>query len=336
MSSANNRLENQAIPKIVEGRVWPAVLLAVSALCEAGTGPGLQSLHATGGGCGLTLTFGSLFSGIGGLDLGLERSGLKCVFQVEIDSYCRAILTKHWPKVRRHGDIKTFPKTSAKNWKADVIVGGFPCTDISVAGKRKGFATGTRDSGRKCSECWLYYDQSLSLWRTPQGSLLQFVKRVNSLLLPQLVGYSGSYPRSATMRNTKLFRHVPLVPRISGIGCLLSPTLRATEVDSGAYQRDKGQRGKERLTLKGMVAVHTPILQATAEDRGMAHPPTLRASDHYSRSGMLPSRAATNRKTGYLSEMLPTLIKSSDYRSGLESEATQGKNSRPLRSRVQL
>lgn len=47
------------------------------------------------------MTFGSLFAGIGGFDLGFERAGLECRWQVEIDPYCRRVLAKHWPDVRR-------------------------------------------------------------------------------------------------------------------------------------------------------------------------------------------------------------------------------------------
>lgn len=82
----------------------------------------------------MVLTFGSLFSGIGGLDLGLERAGLRCVWQVEINDYCRRVLAKHWPNVRRHDDVKTFPPQEGA-WSCDLIVGGFPCQPVSVAGK---------------------------------------------------------------------------------------------------------------------------------------------------------------------------------------------------------
>ena len=52
------------------------------------------------------LTFISLFAGIGGIDLGLERAGMRCVAQVEIDDYCTKVLAKHWPSVPRFRDVR--------------------------------------------------------------------------------------------------------------------------------------------------------------------------------------------------------------------------------------
>jgi DNA (cytosine-5)-methyltransferase 1 len=84
------------------------------------------------------MTFGSLFAGIGGFDLGLERAGMVCKWQVEIDPFCNKVLAKHWPGVKRYGDIKTVGKHNLE--PIDLICGGFPCQDISSAGKRKGLA----------------------------------------------------------------------------------------------------------------------------------------------------------------------------------------------------
>ena len=83
-------------------------------------------------------TFGSLFAGIGGIDLGLERCGLVCKWQVEIDPYCQKVLAKHWPNVPRHDDVKTFPPDESTTWQVDMVTAGFPCQDISLAGEGKG------------------------------------------------------------------------------------------------------------------------------------------------------------------------------------------------------
>jgi DNA (cytosine-5)-methyltransferase 1 len=83
-----------------------------------------------------TLTFGSLFAGIGGFDLGLERAGWECRWQVEIDERKRGVLARHWPAAPRFGDITTVE--AADLFPVDLIAGGFPCQDISHAGRRAG------------------------------------------------------------------------------------------------------------------------------------------------------------------------------------------------------
>jgi len=83
-----------------------------------------------------------LFSGIGGFSLGLERAGMQTVAFCEIEPYCQAVLKKHWPDVPIYSDIRTLTgDTLARDGIAvDVICGGFPCQDISDAGKRAGIA----------------------------------------------------------------------------------------------------------------------------------------------------------------------------------------------------
>lgn len=84
----------------------------------------------------LEITFGSLFAGIGGFDLGFERAGMVCKWQVEINDYANRVLKKHWPNVHRERDIR---ECGVHNLEpVDVICGGFPCQDISYAGQGAG------------------------------------------------------------------------------------------------------------------------------------------------------------------------------------------------------
>jgi DNA (cytosine-5)-methyltransferase 1 len=82
------------------------------------------------------LTHGSLFAGIGGFDLGFERAGIKTVWQVEIDPFCRAVLERHFPDARRYQNIKRVKRLQP----VDIVGGGFPCQPVSLAGKRRGSA----------------------------------------------------------------------------------------------------------------------------------------------------------------------------------------------------
>ena len=84
------------------------------------------------------LTVGSLFSGIGGLELGLERAGMSTIWQSEIDPFASRVLAKHWPDVPNLGDITQIDWSDVE--RPDLICGGYPCQPFSVAGKRKGQA----------------------------------------------------------------------------------------------------------------------------------------------------------------------------------------------------
>ena len=84
------------------------------------------------------LTHGSLFSGIGGIELGLEWAGFKTTWQVEIDDFCNQVLAKRWPNVPKFLDVKSVGKHNLT--PVNLISGGFPCQDLSVGagGKERG------------------------------------------------------------------------------------------------------------------------------------------------------------------------------------------------------
>jgi len=81
-------------------------------------------------------TFGSLFAGVGGFDLGMESAGWNCQWQVEWDKHCQSVLRKHWPAVPKYFDIKDVD--GSKLTPVDCIVFGSPCQDLSIAGKGGG------------------------------------------------------------------------------------------------------------------------------------------------------------------------------------------------------
>lgn len=89
-----------------------------------------------------------LFSGIGGFSLGLERTGgFETVAFCEIEPFPRAVLKKHWPEVPCYEDVRTLTADQLVRdgiGRVDVITGGFPCQDLSVAGKKAGVGVGTR------------------------------------------------------------------------------------------------------------------------------------------------------------------------------------------------
>ena len=125
-----------------------------------------------------TVTFGSLFAGIGGIDLGLERTGrYRCRWQVENNSFCQQILAKHWPDVPRYEDIRTLDFTTVP--PVDVLVGGFPCQDLSVAGRKKGIKKNETRSG-----LWYEFDRAICEIK-PRGVL---VENVQGLLAPHALG----------------------------------------------------------------------------------------------------------------------------------------------------
>jgi DNA (cytosine-5)-methyltransferase 1 len=129
------------------------------------------------------LTHGSLFTGIGGFDLGFERAGFKTVWQVEIEAFPQAVLKTHWPKVQRYADVRKVGKRNLA--RVDVITAGVPCQDVSVAGKRRGLA-GERTGLfyqfarilRELRPAWFVFENVPGLLSSNRGRDLAEVQRV--------------------------------------------------------------------------------------------------------------------------------------------------------------
>lgn len=124
------------------------------------------------------LTVGSLFTGIGGIDLGLEKTGkFEVIWQSEVDPFCNDLLEKRWPGVERYGDIAGIPESARK---PNVLCGGFPCQPVSTANpKRRG----------KADERWLWPDFFECIRR--MGPDYVIVENVRGLLQGGLDGILG-------------------------------------------------------------------------------------------------------------------------------------------------
>ena len=86
----------------------------------------------------------SLFSGVGGFDLGLEAASMKTIYQCELDKHARTILDRHWPEVPKWDDVSTLTAEEILRHgrNPDVVAWGSPCQDLSLAGKRAGLSGG--------------------------------------------------------------------------------------------------------------------------------------------------------------------------------------------------
>ena len=122
----------------------------------------------------------SLFSGVGGFDLGLENAGMKTIYQCEWDKHANTILERHWPTVPRWGDISTLTAQEIlrHGTPPDVVAWGSPCQDLSVAGKRAGlegersglFHEGIRIINELRKETNNEYPR-ISIWENVAGAL---------------------------------------------------------------------------------------------------------------------------------------------------------------------
>lgn len=133
----------------------------------------------------------SLFSGVGGMDLGLERAGHEIVAMCEIDRHARGVLAYHWPNIPLHEDVTTLDGSQYRG-SVDVVSGGSPCQDLSVAGRRKGL-DGAR-SGLFWHQCRIADECAAPwfLWENVPGALSS---NMGADFAAVLWGITGAYPR---------------------------------------------------------------------------------------------------------------------------------------------
>lgn len=135
------------------------------------------------------MNVGSLFSGIGGIEIGFEREGFKTEWFIENNLYCQTILKKQFPGTIIYGDITKI--NFADLPRVDILTGGFPCQDISQAGKGIGI-TGSRSS------LWKYYCEAIRTIR-PKYAVIENVsmlaRRGLNVVLSDLakIGYDAEW-----------------------------------------------------------------------------------------------------------------------------------------------
>lgn len=123
------------------------------------------------------MKIGSLFSGYGGLDMGVQSAiGGNVAWHVEFDKAPSAILNYHWPDIPNYGDIRSVDWSSVP--PVDVLTGGFPCQDVSLAGRRAGLTSGTR------SGLWSEYARAIDVLRPS----LVVIENVRGLLSAEASG----------------------------------------------------------------------------------------------------------------------------------------------------
>ena len=171
------------------------------------------------------LKVGSLFSGIGGIELGLERSGgFSTQWHVEIESFPSAILAKHWPAAQLFGDVKDFPPESHK-LNVDMVIGGFPCCDVSNAMTAQMAPQGL--AGKK-SGLWYQYARILGILK-PRWSLIENVGVLNVRGLLNVlsdlnrIGYDAEWATlsAAAFGRLHLRKRVFIVAALRGSGAMI-------------------------------------------------------------------------------------------------------------------
>ena len=238
-----------------------------------------------------------LFSGVGLFSLGLKRAGFQTIAFVEISPWCRKILRRHWPNARIYNDVQfvTQARLAADGIRPDIVCGGFPCQDISVAGYGEGLA-GAR------SGLWWDFARIID-GVTPPGSSS---KTSRPFVLADWIACSGASLRSGMMLCGTVFPLPPLAPLTGGTASGLLPTPRAEGHDA---------MGKDASRSLIVAARNWPT-------------PTARCHTGPSATETrLAGKCGPDLQTAVRTWATQT---ARDWRSGKVSQTTLDRNSRPL------
>lgn len=197
-----------------------------------------------------------LFSGIGGFSLGLERTGgFETVAFCEIEKYPQKVLAKHWPGVPIYEDVKELTKKQLDTdgiTGIDVITGGFPCQDLSVAGKQEGIEAGR--SGLWSELCRIISDIR------PRYAIVENVTALISGDNGRWFGkFLETWPRSGMTVNGTAYR-------------LQNSARTITEIGSGLLPTPGARDGKDLSTTTAYLAArerHTPSLATVLLKAGL-------------------------------------------------------------------
>jgi len=196
----------------------------------------------------MTIRYLSLFSGIGGFDLGFDRAGMECAGQVEYDAAARSVLKRHWQDVPRMNDVREVQ--GYEFGTVNLICGGFPCQDVSVAGRRAGLA-GER------SGLWFEFHRIIDAAK-PRTVVIENVPGLLSsnggrdfaVILRGLVecGYGVAW----RILDAQYFGVAQPRRRIFIVGSLGNGTAASAIFDDASIERDKATAGiKEREDYPG-------------------------------------------------------------------------------------
>lgn len=173
-----------------------------------------------------------LFSGIGGFSLGLERTGgFETVAFCEIEEFPRNVIKKHWPDIPCYRDIRelTAERLVADGIAVDGICGGFPCQDISVAGKGGGLLESEADYSLKSPVLLANFDPDSSSWRTSARCFVE-----------GWMPFSEPWPRSGMMQSGTVYQLPTLASLTDATGFGLLPTLGKNEPKGAGRMRFRG------------------------------------------------------------------------------------------------